>query len=156
MATDFSISGLDGVLSKIKELQSDIKIKGGRSALRKASLIVVNAAKANASKIDDPATGQSISENVRMKFSSKLFKSTGDVGFNIGISGGAVLKKGGDGSANSPTPHWRLLEFGTEKMRAQPFFRQSLENNVDKVISTFATEFEKAMGRALKRAAKGG
>jgi HK97 gp10 family phage protein len=115
----------------------------------------VDAAKANAQSIDDPETGRSIASNVAMKFSNKLFKATGDVGFNIGIRHGAVLKRGGDTSANSPTPHWRLLEFGTEKMRAQPFFRRALEENAGKVVSTFAVEFEKAMGRALKRAAKG-
>jgi HK97 gp10 family phage protein len=155
MATDFAMTGMDNVLSRIKELKSDIKIKGGRAALRKASKIVVDAAKANAQSIDDPETGRSIASNVAMKFSNKLFKATGDVGFNIGIRHGAVLKRGGDTSANSPTPHWRLLEFGTEKMRAQPFFRRALEENAGKVVSTFAVEFEKAMGRALKRAAKG-
>ena len=70
---------------------------------------------------------------------------------------GAVLPKRGDQTdtqANAPTPHWRLLEFGTEKMRAQPFMRSALADNISAVIDTFATHYEKAIDRAIKRAAK--
>ena len=74
--------------------------------------------------------------------------------FRVGIKHGAILSKGGDKTANAPTPHWRLLEFGTEKMAASPFARPALEENVGKAIAEFITQYKKAIARALKRAPK--
>ena len=67
---------------------------------------------------------------------------------------GAVLKNGGDLSQNAPTPHWRLLEFGTENMAAVPFMRPALANSISEVTNTFVTEYEKSIDRAIRRAAK--
>jgi HK97 gp10 family phage protein len=66
------------------------------------------------------------------------------------------LQKHPDKSANAPTPHWRLLEFGTENMKAQPFMRPAAESSINQVVSTFATEYEAAIDRAINRARKKG
>jgi HK97 gp10 family phage protein len=47
-----------------------------------------------------------------------------------------------------------LLEFGTEKMAASPFMRKALADHISEVTNTFITEYEKAIDRAIKRAAK--
>lgn len=153
---EFSITGLDSLLGKFESLRYDLKRKGGRSSLRKAAQLVAAKMKEGAEKIDDPETGRSIANNVAIRWNGKLFKSTGDLGFRIGVLHGAVLKNGGDTSANSPTPHWRLIEFGTEKMRAQPFARKALADNISQATDTFVTEYEKAIDRAIKRTAKAG
>lgn len=150
----FKIEGRESLFAKFDAIAYDLKRKGGRSALRKAAMVVVKAAKQNAEAIDDPDTGRSIADNVALRWDGKLFKRTGDLGFRIGILHGAVLKRGGDLSKNAPTPHWRLIEFGTEKMPANPFFRKALADNIAKVTDTFLTEYEKAIDRAIKRAAK--
>ena len=150
----FNIIGRDELFAKFESIAYDLKKNGGRSALRKAAMLVVNQAKQNAASIDDPVTGRSIADNVALRWDGKLFKRTGDLGFRVGILHGAVLKKGGDTSANAPTPHWRLIEFGTEKMHAKPFFAKSLSENIDKVTDKFLSEYEKAIDRAIKRAAK--
>lgn len=154
---EFSILGLDSLLGKLEAITYDVKRKGGRSALRKAAQLVANKAKAGAQRVDDTATGRSIADNIALRWNGRLFKRTGDLGFRIGVLHGAVLPKRGDQTdtqANAPTPHWRLLEFGTEKMRAQPFMRSALADNISAVIDTFATHYEKAIDRAIKRAAK--
>lgn len=153
---EFSITGLDSLLGKFESISYDLKRKGGRSSLRKAAQLVAGKMKEGAEKIDDPETGRSIANNVAIRWNGKLFKSTGDLGFRIGVLHGAVLKNGGDTSANSPTPHWRLIEFGTEKMRAQPFARKALADNISQATDTFVTEYEKAIDRAIKRTAKAG
>lgn len=153
---EFSITGLDSLLGKFESISYDLKRKGGRSSLRKAAQLVAGKMKEGAEKIDDPETGRSIANNVAIRWNGKLFKSTGDLGFRIGVLHGAVLKNGGDTSANSPTPHWRLIEFGTEKMRAQPFARKALADNIGQATDTFVTEYEKAIDRAIKRTAKAG
>ena len=74
--------------------------------------------------------------------------------FRVGIKHGAVLKKGGDTSINAPTPHWRLLEFGTQFMQAKPFVRLALKNNIGAATNAFIINFRKALNSAIKRAAK--
>ena len=151
---DFSILGLDSLLGKLSEVSVDVRRKGGRAALRKAAQVVVQKAKAGAERIDDKATGRSISDNIAMRWNGRLFKRTGDLGFRIGVLHGAVLKDGGDLSSNAPTPHWRLIEFGTEKMPAAPFMRPALADSISEVTNTFVTEYEKSIDRAIRRAAK--
>jgi HK97 gp10 family phage protein len=151
---EFSITGLDSLLGKFEEISYDVKRRGGRSSLRKAATIVVQKGKEGALRVDDAETGRSIADNIALRWNGRLFKQSGDLGFRIGVLHGAVLKNGGDLSKNAPTPHWRLLEFGTEKMRAQPFLRSALADHISEVTDTFVTEYEKAIDRAIKRAKK--
>lgn len=67
-----------------------------------------------------------------------------------------MLKKHPDKAKNAPTPHWRLLEFGTEKMRAEPFMRPAAEFSAEDATRTFVDEYGKAIDRAITRAAKKG
>lgn len=154
---EFSITGLDSLLGKLESVTYDLKRKGGRSALRKAAQLVANKAKEGAEKLDDSATGRSIAKNIALRWNGRLFKQTGNLGFRVGVLHGAVLPKKGttpDLSVNGPTPHWRLWEFGTVKMQGSPFMRKALADNISAATDTFVTEYEKAIDRALKRAAK--
>ncbi|WP_448176618.1 HK97-gp10 family putative phage morphogenesis protein [Pseudomonas putida] len=151
---EFSITGLDSLLGKLESVSYDVRRKGGRAALRKAAQVVVQKAKEGAERIDDKETGRSIADNIALRWNGKLFKQTGDLGFRVGVLHGAVLKDGGDLSPNSPTPHWRLIEFGTENMAAVPFMRPALANSISEVTATFVSEYEKAIDRAIRRAAK--
>lgn len=151
---EFSITGLDGLLGKLDSLSYDVRRKGGRAALRKAAQVLMQKAKDGAERIDDKETGRSIADNIALRWNGKLFKQTGDLGFRVGVLHGAVLKDGGDLGPNSPTPHWRLIEFGTEKIAAVPFMRPALANSISEVTNTFVTEYEKAIDRAIRRAAK--
>ncbi|MEB6521090.1 HK97 gp10 family phage protein [Citrobacter portucalensis] len=153
---DFSIIGVEALLGKLSSISDDLRRRGGRAALRRAGNVIVDRAKTNASRIDDPLTGRSITANVAMRWNGRLFKKTGNLGFRIGVLHGAVLKKHPDLGENAPTPHWRLIEFGTENVRAQPFMRPAAESSVSEVINVFASEYEKSIDRAIRRAAKKG
>ena len=153
---DFSIVGVEALVAKLSAVSDDLRRRGGRAALRRAGNVIVEKAKANASRIDDPHTGRSIATNVALRWNGRLFKTTGNLGFRIGVLHGAVLKKHPDLSENAPTPHWRLIEFGTENVRAQPFMRPAAENSASEVINVFASEYEKSLDRAIKRAQKKG
>ncbi|MNJ28996.1 hypothetical protein D3C77_235520 [compost metagenome] len=151
---EFSITGLESLLGKLDSVSYDVRRKGGRAALRKAAQVVVQKAKEGAERIDDKETGRSIADNIALRWNGKLFKQTGDLGFRIGVLHGAVLKDGGDLSPSSPTPHWRLIEFGTEHMAAAPFMRPALASSISEVTRTFVSEYGKAIDRAIRRAAK--
>ena len=153
---EFGIEGLEPLLAKLATVSYDIKRKGGRSALRKAAKLIADKAKEGASRIDDAATGRSIAANIGLRWNGRLFKRTGDLGFRVGVMHGAKIKAKGnpDTGANGPTPHWRLLEFGTARMRAKPFMRAALSENLAAATSTFVTAYGKAIDSAIKRAAK--
>ncbi|WP_394243900.1 HK97-gp10 family putative phage morphogenesis protein [Halopseudomonas laoshanensis] len=169
---EFKLPDIDDLVAKLDAVVFETKYKGGRFALRKAAQLIREKAKANALRLDDPATARSIAKNVAERWNGRLFKRTGDLGFRIGVLGGA--KQYGDtkanrrsgrvgetyptgGSSTNPggdTFHWRFLEFGTSRQRAQPFLRPALENNIDAATSEFIQQYDKVLDRAIKKAAK--
>lgn len=157
MTIEYSISGTDELRGKLRELSDETQRRGGRAALRKAARIVRDAARRNAEKLDDPETGRMISKNIVERWNGRLNKRTGgaEIGFRVGVQhGSAIGKRNPDQGVNGPTPHWRLLEFGTEKMAAKPFMRPALESNVQAATDEFVREWQKSAERAIKRAQK--
>lgn len=153
---EYKLTGVDELLGKLESITDDMKRKGGRAALRKAANVIANRAKANARRLDDPETGRSIADNIAVRWNGREFKRTGNLGFRIGVLHGAVLKRHPDKAKNAPTPHWRLLEFGTENMRAQPIMRPAAENGAEEAMNTLVEEYGKSIDRAIARAAKKG
>lgn len=151
---EFSLIGIDSLLGKLQSVNYDIKRKGGRSALRRAAQLVAENAREGAARLDDKETGRSIAQNIAVRWNGRRFRATGDLAFRIGVLHGAVLKDGGNKTENSPTPHWRLLEFGTERIRAQPFLRTALADHISAVTDEFLSQYEKAIDRAIRRAQK--
>jgi HK97 gp10 family phage protein len=149
-----TMTGVDALVKKLEAIKYETRYKGGRFALRKAAQLVRNAARSNALQLDDKETGRSIARNVTEKWNGRLYKTTGDLGFRVGVQQGAILPKPGEAtdlSAGGPTPHWRLLEFGTERMAARPLMRPALESNVQRATDEFMRQYDKALDRALKK-----
>lgn len=156
-SVSFEIDGVDALVAKLDGLNYDMRRRGGRFALRKAANLVRDKAKAGAQQLDDPETGRSIADNIAVRWSGRTFKRTGDLMFRVGVKHGSKLAPRGTQpslATNAPTPHWRLLEFGTEKMGAQPFMRDALADNIQAATNEFVTQYDKALDRAIKRAAK--
>ena len=156
-SVEFSITGLDSLLGKLEAITYDVKRKGGRSALRKAAQAIRDAAKKNAARLDDPQTAADISKNIVERWNGRMFKRTGDLGFRVGVLGGAGGSRKGSELSGLPggdTRHFRYLEFGTEDTRAQPFMRPALDQNIGLATDVFVREYERAVDRAIKRAAK--
>lgn len=149
------MEGVEALSKRLEGLKYDVSKKGGRFALRKAAQIVRDAARQNAQTVDNSETGRSIARNITEKWSSRYNKSTGNLMFRVGVTGGAKLPKDNiDEGLGGPTPHWRLLEFGTEKMRALPFFAKAMPENAQRATDTFISEFGRALDRALRKLGK--
>lgn len=146
MADDFKLEGLDAAMAKLRALGDPKRIKSAvRSAGTKAMRQVRDSARANARGIDDPETASVIWKKIVTQYRSR--QSKGDkVTVSVGVQGGAKPAKG-----NKDTGHWRLVEFGTEKMQAQPFMRPALESNVGKVAATFAESLEPAIDKIIAK-----
>lgn len=154
---NFSVRGAENVLQKMQAVSYDVRYKGGRASLRKAAVELAGIVRQNSREIDDPTTPRSIPANVAVRFNRKQFDASGRVGFRVGILGGA----GGSftsadlaGNPGGDTRYWRQFEFGNSKMPAKPFMRRALADNINKLTGIFATEYSKALSRAIKKASK--
>lgn len=181
---EFKLTGIEQLVATLNDVTYETRRKGGRAALRKAAMVVRDAAAANAKRIDDPATAEDISKNIAVRWNGRQFRRTGDPAFRVGVLGGAratltdaaraksarrrqrlgqkslgelgEIAGAGKGNPGGDTYYWRFIEFGTERSRAQPFMRPALENNIDAATNTFIAEYQKALDRAIKRAQKQG
>lgn len=145
----FKIEGdLPGILKKIRTLSPKLQKKGLRSAGTKAMKIVRDDARRGARELDDPQTGSNIAKNIVTRYDAKASKRVGGAVTKVGVQGGARPRRG-----TEDTGHWRLLEFGTSQMRAQPFMRQALESNVQQVTDTYVkalnTEIDKIIAKGV-------
>ena len=162
MASDglqFKMTGLPELLGKLEGLDYDMKRKSGRFALRKAAQVLRNQARANADRVDDPASPANIAKNISERWSGRTFKKTGNLMFRIGVMGGAGGSKTGAQQSSLPggeTRHWRYLEFGTEKTRAQPIFRPVPAQAGQQAVDEFVKQYSKKIDRVLKAAKKKG
>ena len=104
MSDQFGLQGIDELTAKFASITNDAKYKGGRFALRRAANIVAKAAKQGAQRVDDPATGRSLTI-LQCGLAIRLKKA--ELMFRVGVKHGSLLKVGGDVSAKHP--HWRLL-----------------------------------------------
>lgn len=155
---EFSITGADALAETLKSVSYEMKMKSGRFALRKAAEVIAEKVRENALRVDDPATPEAIHLNVEARWNGRRYKATGDLAFRIGIMGGAGGNRAATELASNPggdTRHWRYLEFGTEKMQPQPFFRQALTEAANPATRELITQLQKSIDRALKRAGKG-
>ena len=147
--TQFDLQGMSKVIERMKALPNEVRKKVVMGALRKSAALVAKAAKINAQRHDDPETGRRIASNVQTRFASRTYKATGDVMYRVGVANpkGRIPKGNPDEGDKGPTPHWHLLELGTEKMAATPFMLPALTSNIEAVISTFSAEASKRMDR---------
>lgn len=143
---EFKLEGLDRVLAKLKNVSSEVAKRGARAAGTRAMRIVRDAARNGARQLDDPKTGSNIAKNITTRYDGRASKRLGAVVVKVGVAGGAKPRKG-----DEDTGHWRMLEFGTSKMAAQPFMRSALEDNVDEVTAKFISELEPQIDKALAK-----
>ena len=147
MADSFRIEGLDPILKKLKALGSEkLRVKGVRAAATRAMRIVRDAARSKAKGFDDPETGSNIAKNITTRNDAKGGKRIGGVVVKVGVIGGARPRKG-----TEDTGHWRMKEFGTSKMPAEPFMRPALEGNVQQVTDTFVAELDKQIDKIVAK-----
>jgi HK97 gp10 family phage protein len=160
---DIKITGLEQIQKNLKLLPMEVRDKGAKFAARKAANLIKKAAQANASKLDDPLTATEISKNIAVRYSPKVFKTTGNLVFRIGVLGGAkgYAKASGEvegkGKSNpgGDTYYWRFIEFGTSKVAARPFLQPAMRDNAQAATNEFSKQFDKWLTRRIKKLNKG-
>lgn len=162
MAVDYAIHGLDPVLKKMRGLAPALRKKAINQALRKGMVPVRNSAIAAAKRFDDPKTAQSIPKEIVIRSNAKKARRMGSGVFlvQVGVRGGAKAyvdspKNRASGRAGQTYEgggnvwHWRLLELGTSEMRAQPFMRPAISENIEKVIGIVVIELNRSIDKII-------
>lgn len=149
----FKLTGLNAVTKRLQALPVELRKKPARSALGKAATLVRGQAQTNAIWLDDKETGRKISDNIIQRFRSRYSKRTGDVMISVGVGTekGPIPKGNPDEGPKGNTPHWHLLELGTEHSRPEPFLRPAAEQQAEAAIALFGTELDKSITRLLRR-----
>jgi HK97 gp10 family phage protein len=169
---DVQVFGLPDLSAKFESMTYDVRKKGGRAALRKAAQMVAGFAKQGAASFDDPTTSNSIEANIAVRWDGRLNKRTGNLGFRVGVLGGAAsyansaenrrkgragqsyATGGSKGNPGGDTWYWRFKEFGTSRIPATGFMRNALAEHIEEVTNEFIRHYDKALDRAIKRAKK--
>lgn len=141
MANDgitIDISGLDQTMARLRSLPVKLQKKGIQSSLRKGANKVKRAIVANARALDDPDTDESIAKNIYVQTDNRHFKRTGNIKMRVGVLGGGKTKAQNSSYPGGDTWYWRLLEFGTVNMPAQPFIRPALQSTQGIITDTVA------------------
>lgn len=120
---DVKLEGLDALRSKMKRVDAALNEKLARDAVTAGAKVIVKRAKALVAKHDDPLTGRKIANNITYRYRKKYSKAVGGVVISVGVAypKGPIPKKNKDEGPKGPTPHWHLLELGSEHSRAFPF-----------------------------------
>ena len=155
MAKDFDVqvtmTGLDELNKMLAGLSYETSKKGGRFALRKSAQVIRKAAQLSAALLDDPNTQRSMRDNLAERWGSRFNKRTGDLMFRVGFKGGAATSKKIIDGPGAKTPEWRLIEFGTSTVAANPFFRRAVEGNMQSAANVFINEYKKAITRRIAK-----
>ena len=154
-----SVEGLEAIRKKMRAIPDKAAYNAGKRGLRKGANVIRNMARANAARLDDSLTPESIAKNIVVKGGAKKYdKNRGGPAMRIGVLGGArdmskygEFKGGGKANPGGDTWYWRLLEFGTSKMGARPFMRPAMNSGAgaafQEAISAIGREFDKEMSK---------
>lgn len=146
------VTGLDDLQRKLKLLPERIGKNAMRRALRKGANVIRDQARNNAKQFDDPQTRESIVKNITVASGGrKRERREGGVMMRVGVMGGARAGRGNSGNPGGDTWYFRLLEFGTSQMAAQPFLRPAMYSSaaaaLQKTADAMTVEFNKEINK---------
>lgn len=156
------LQGLDPVLKRMRTLAPNLQKKGLAAAVRKGAFVFRDAAKQNATRIDDPETSRQIVKNIATQSSARQGRREGGVVYRTGVLGGArnegnrATGGGSEGTAGrasqnpgGDTWYWRMVELGTSMVAARPFLLPAMVNNLDRATSVVVAELNRQIDKLV-------
>lgn len=149
------------VIDRMSSLAPKLQKKYLNAAMRAGAVIVQRAAQERARAFDDPKTPKAIWKEIVIRTNAKLGRQNQGLALQVGVLGGAKKYSNNDFNRRHRrvgrtyiTPgnvyYWRFLEFGTSKMRAQPFMRPALESNINSSSDAITAKLNDAIDKLAK------
>lgn len=157
---EVKLERVDALRPKMQKLNQALNQKLVRQALTAGGRKIRDRARAIVSKHDDPKTGRQIAKNIVTRYRSKRSRQTGDVVVSVGV----IYPKGpipkGDpqkpGRQSNPddgvnTPHWHLLEVGSEHSRAFPFLIPAATQEAASLPQVIVDDLSKRLDKEVSK-----
>lgn len=153
---DYNIKDPSKLIKKFEKLSEEVQGKVGWGATKAGAIVLRDQARLNASKVNDPKTPTEIAKNIDIQRASKIAKREKACAYRIGVVGGAKTPRyredaQGQGNKGGATFYWRFIEFGTAKMRAQPFLRPAAIQSVPAVSKKVRDVLWKGINKATDK-----
>ena len=147
------ITGADEAIKRLESLSKAMRGRAVRRALGKGAAVVRKAAKENALRLDDLETGRRIADNIGQRVRSRISRRTGDQTVSVGVLSerGRIPKGNPDTGRKGNTPHFHLVELGTETAKAQPYLRPALRDNAQAATDAFANALGAEIDKELAK-----
>jgi len=131
----------------LRKLPRELQDKILKPAARRGANIIAEQARALVRESDDPTTARRIANNIVVRYRKRRSREINGVAFSIGVMypRGRMPKGNPDDGVN--TPHWHLLELGTEKMPAQPFLLPAMLLRAEDVTEEIYKMAEQNLGK---------
>lgn len=148
---DLKFQGFDAIQKKAAKLQREVRDKLYVNAGRAGARVIAERAKQNVMRIDDPVTGRSIANNIAVRYRKRKSQQTGDVIVSVGVLYPKARIPKGNPDDGKETPHWHLIERGTEHARAQPFLVPAAIESESAVVDAVARNLDRGLTREVKK-----
>lgn len=156
------LSGLGDVIASLRAIPAELRKNGGpiNVGLRKASKIVRDEARRTVPK----KTGLTEKSIISVRDPNPRRTPGASERYVIGVKGGGKAKyannaknrragrAGKERERQGNAYYFRFVELGTEKQKAQPFLRPAIKTKADEAISVAASEIDKGITRAARKA----
>lgn len=148
---DVKLERVDALRPKMQKLNQALNQKLVRQALTAGGRKIRDRARAIVSKHDDPKTGRRIAKNIAVRYRSKRSRQTGDVVVSVGViyPKGRIPKGNPDDGVN--TPHWHLLEVGSERSRASPFLVPAAMQEASSLPQVIVDDLSKRLDKEVSK-----
>jgi HK97 gp10 family phage protein len=152
--TTFHVSGLRELGEAMRELKKEVSQSIARSMTNAGAQVVKKAAIANIQRNPSIDTG-SLRDSVIVK---KLPRSQSQLTSEhiVTVRGrGKIIKRGKKkGQRQTEAPHAHFIEFGTVKMKAEPFLRPALDQQKSRIPEVMRQTGWKRIEAAAQKAKK--
>ncbi|GAB3388119.1 HK97-gp10 family putative phage morphogenesis protein [Lysobacter fragariae] len=140
---DFDVKGLQGVLNALQQLPREVASKRGgpaRAALAKGAKVIRDEARSLA-----PYDSEGDEVHIRNELVMKRDPAPQQSGANERYL--VIVRR--------RAWYWRFKEFGTEKMRAEPFMRPAFEGKKEAALNVIIETLKTGIDRIAAKLAKG-
>ena len=144
---DVKIDGVAQLRERMKGLPYKVQKQVIQPSVRYGAQIIAEQARAIVRHIDDPTTGRQIARNIVVKYRSKRSAQIKGVVYSIGVEYPRGRMPPGNPDDGVNTPHFHLLELGTEKMRARPFLVPAAIMRAQDVSQAIASQATKRLDK---------
>ena len=148
---EVKLERVDALRPKMEKLNQALNQKLVRQALTAGGRKIRDRARAIVSKHDDPKTGRQIAKNIAVRYRSKRSRQTGDVIVSVGVAypKGRIPEGNPDDGVN--TPHWHLLEVGSEHSRAFPFLVPAAMQEASSLPQVIVDDLSKRLDQEVSK-----